>query len=192
MEYFVSNYNVEFIRNSDEIYLAPSSIRNTIIEHLNNFAAAIGFPNGFDFSATQPFGAATNDLQDQYEIFQPNRNTLDGVIGTNAEEGGTSTTTDGKTASNGKRITNWAPGFALGAGDESANHHEAGNKLNIPGRNDISTRNVNAAINVRIQEVPNEARAIRFWYKDIAEKVYNRFDNNYKAFDYSQTSLIEE
>ena len=42
------------------------------------------------------------------------------------------------------------------------------------------------------QEVPNEARAIRFWYKDIAEKIYNRFDNNYKAFDYSQTSLIEQ
>ncbi len=190
MEDFISEYNVEFIRKSDEIYLAPSDIRDIQIEHINNYAREIGFEGAVKFTATQPFDTPTTDQLNQYEIFEPNRNTFDGIIGTNAEPFGTTTVNDGKTLANGKDITIWSRTLYLGGQEENRTHHEIRNHLNGPLKIGYSVGNPIASESARAQDVPNETRATKFWYK-LGEQVFNKYDVNNKPLEFSQTKSIK-
>ncbi|MCF6295511.1 MAG: T9SS type A sorting domain-containing protein [Flavobacteriaceae bacterium] len=188
MAYKVNTYNVEFLRGSDEIYLADSPEKPIMVGHLQGFAAGVGFPNGFDFSATQPFNDPTADQINQYQIFAPNRVTFDGLVGTNASPGGTATTNDGKVADNGKVVYFWSPTFRLGGTQENSNHHEAGNKLGVPFRPGLSSRNPNAGESVPLTEL--DGLMIKLWY-NIGNNIYIQTDSQNRPLDYSHTNTLE-
>ncbi|TWO31945.1 T9SS type A sorting domain-containing protein [Seonamhaeicola sediminis] len=185
MEYKVSQYNTEYLRSSDEIFLEETPEKSVIVGHASDFSSAVGI-GGWDFTSTTPFNQPTADQINQYQIFEPNRETFDGIIGVNGNQFGTSTVTSGKILDNGYTIT-FTGEINFDGISENSNHHELGDLLNVPQRTGITSRNPDPTQSVPITE--EDAKSINYWYED-GNRAYNSFDNN-KPHNYSQLETIE-
>ena len=162
--YLPDEYNLEALRGSDELYFDPAnSTTATQIQHLKNFENTLGMKL-FEYNTTTPYEDPTPEEKAAYQTFGPNKNYLDGNIGSNVLPVGTNTTMQGKTMDNGYYANIYSSTFAMGGTDESDNHHEAANRLKIKSRNGPSVTNSNGAANIPLGV--DEARSILYSQKD--------------------------